>query len=60
MCTVHRPTLFQLVQSGELDPTIVITHVLGLGDAPDAITHFNAKEQEWVKVRIIKILSIIT
>ncbi|KAG0610437.1 hypothetical protein M758_7G065400 [Ceratodon purpureus] len=44
------PTLFRLVQSGELDPTIVITHVLGLGDAPDAYTHFNAKEEEWIKV----------
>jgi threonine dehydrogenase-like Zn-dependent dehydrogenase len=44
------PTLLPLVRSGELDPTTVITHVLGLGDAPEAYKHFNAKDEGWVKV----------
>lgn len=44
------PTLLPLVQSGELDPTTVITQILGLGDAPEAYKRFNAKEEGWVKV----------
>lgn len=44
------PTLLPLVQSGKLDPTIVITHVLGLGEAPEAYKHFNAKDDGWIKV----------
>jgi len=44
------PTLLPLVQSGELDPTTVITQILGLGDAPEAYKRFNAKDEGWVKV----------
>ncbi|XP_024400198.1 uncharacterized protein [Physcomitrium patens] len=44
------PTLLPLVQSGELDPTTVITHILGLGEAPEAYKHFNAKDEGWIKV----------
>lgn len=50
----HRPTLLPLVQSGELDPTTVITHILGLGEAPEAYKHFNAKDEGWIKVLDIK------
>jgi threonine dehydrogenase-like Zn-dependent dehydrogenase len=44
------PTLLPLVQSGKLDPTIVITQTLGLGEAPEAYKHFNAKDDGWIKV----------
>ncbi|KAJ7558192.1 hypothetical protein O6H91_04G027600 [Diphasiastrum complanatum] len=44
------PTLFPLVRSGKLDPTIVITHVLPLADAPRAYKIFNEKTDNCVKV----------
>jgi threonine dehydrogenase-like Zn-dependent dehydrogenase len=51
-CHVHkymRPLLGH-IEAGRLDPTFVITHRLGLGEAPDAYETFKHKEDECVKV----------
>ena len=38
------------IEAGRLDPTFVITHRLGLDDAPRAYETFKHKEDESVKV----------
>jgi threonine dehydrogenase-like Zn-dependent dehydrogenase len=49
---VHRymQPLMELVSTGVLDPTFVITHILSLDDAPDAYELFKRKEDGCVKV----------
>jgi threonine dehydrogenase-like Zn-dependent dehydrogenase len=49
---VHRylEPLLKLVQSGEVDPSFVITHRLKLEDAPEAYRIFRDKEDECIKV----------
>jgi threonine dehydrogenase-like Zn-dependent dehydrogenase len=42
--------LLERVQSGEIDPSFVITHRLGLDDAPDGYKMFRDKQDECVKV----------
>jgi threonine dehydrogenase-like Zn-dependent dehydrogenase len=42
--------LLAKVEKGELDPSFVITHRLGLDDAPKGYETFNSKEQGCVKV----------
>jgi len=44
------PTLLPLVQSGRIDSTLPITHVLPLSEAPRAFQIFNDKEDGCVKV----------
>jgi threonine dehydrogenase-like Zn-dependent dehydrogenase len=38
------------IESGEIDPTFVITHRVTLDEAPDAYRHFRDKDEPWVKV----------
>jgi threonine dehydrogenase-like Zn-dependent dehydrogenase len=49
---VHRYVgkLFELVQSGQIDPTFVITHRLALDDAPEAYKMFRDKTNHCIKV----------
>jgi threonine dehydrogenase-like Zn-dependent dehydrogenase len=51
-CHVQRYTkpLYERIKKGEIDPSFVITHQLGLGNAPDAYETFKHKEDECVKV----------
>jgi threonine dehydrogenase-like Zn-dependent dehydrogenase len=51
-CHVHkymRP-LLEHIEAGRLDPTFIVTHRLGLDDAPDGYETFKNKEDECVKV----------
>lgn len=45
-----RPTLLPKVVAGELKPSLVVTHVLPLEDAPKGFKIFNDKEDKCVKV----------
>jgi threonine dehydrogenase-like Zn-dependent dehydrogenase len=49
---VHRylRPLLERIQKGEIDPSFVITHHLGLDDAPKAYEMFRDKEDECIKV----------
>jgi threonine dehydrogenase-like Zn-dependent dehydrogenase len=49
---VHRylRPLLERIQKGEIDPSFVITHHLGLDDAPKAYAMFRDKEDECIKV----------
>jgi threonine dehydrogenase-like Zn-dependent dehydrogenase len=51
-CHVHRylKPLYERVRAGEIDPSFVITHRLGLDTAPDAYETFKHKQDECVKV----------
>jgi len=51
-CHVHRymKPLLQRIQSGEIDPTFVITHHMPLDQAPEAFDLFANKEDECLKV----------
>jgi threonine dehydrogenase-like Zn-dependent dehydrogenase len=51
-CHVQRYTrpLLQLIENGEIDPSFVITHRLGLEQAPDAFETFKHKQDDCVKV----------
>lgn len=44
------PHLYNMIINEEIDPTKIITHRLGLEDAPHAYTIFNNKEDNCVKV----------
>jgi hypothetical protein len=49
--TTHiRPTLLPKVQAGELKPSLVVTHILPLTDAPKGYQLFNDKKDGCVKV----------
>ncbi len=47
---LSRPTLLPMVQSGKIDSTLPITHVLPLSEAPRAYKIFDDKEDGCVKV----------
>jgi threonine dehydrogenase-like Zn-dependent dehydrogenase len=49
---MHRYTapLLKRIQSGEIDPSFVITHRLGLDEAPEAYRTFRDKREQCVKV----------
>jgi threonine dehydrogenase-like Zn-dependent dehydrogenase len=49
---VHRylRPLLERIQKGEIDPSFVITHHMGLDDAPKAYEMFRDKEDECIKV----------
>jgi threonine dehydrogenase-like Zn-dependent dehydrogenase len=51
-CHVQRymRPLLDLIESGRLDPTFIITHRLGLDDAPAGYDAFKEKQDECVKV----------
>ncbi|NYI07975.1 zinc-dependent alcohol dehydrogenase [Allostreptomyces psammosilenae] len=51
-CHVQRYTapLLERIRAGELDPSFVITHRMGLDEAPAAFEMFKNKEQDCVKV----------
>jgi threonine dehydrogenase-like Zn-dependent dehydrogenase len=51
-CHVHRymRPLLEHIQAGRLDPTFVITHRLGLDQAPEGYDTFMHKEEECMKV----------
>jgi threonine dehydrogenase-like Zn-dependent dehydrogenase len=51
-CHVHRymRPLLELIERGEIDPTFIITHRLGLDDAPKAYETFKHKQDDCVKV----------
>jgi threonine dehydrogenase-like Zn-dependent dehydrogenase len=51
-CHVQRymRPLLELIESGRLDPTFIITHQLGLDDAPAGYDAFKEKQDECVKV----------
>jgi threonine dehydrogenase-like Zn-dependent dehydrogenase len=51
-CHVHRylKPLYEHIRKGEIDPSFVITHRLGLDTAPDAYETFKHKQDECVKV----------
>jgi threonine dehydrogenase-like Zn-dependent dehydrogenase len=51
-CPVHRylRPLLERIESGEIDPSFVITHKLGLDDAPLGYETFKHKEDDCVKV----------
>ena len=46
----YMPTLLEKIQNGDIDPSFVITHRLGLDMAPDAYETFKHKQDECVKV----------
>ena len=51
-CHVHRymRPLLEHIEDGRLDPTFIVTHRLGLDQAPDAYETFKEKDDECVKV----------
>jgi threonine dehydrogenase-like Zn-dependent dehydrogenase len=51
-CHVQRylPRLYEHVRNGDIDPSFVVTHRLGLDDAPNAYETFKHKHDECVKV----------
>jgi threonine dehydrogenase-like Zn-dependent dehydrogenase len=51
-CHVHRylKPLYERIRSGQIDPSFVVTHRLGLDTAPDAYETFKHKQDECVKV----------
>ena len=42
--------LRNLIHTGRAKPSFLISHRLGLDDAPDAYAHFDAREDGWTKV----------
>jgi threonine dehydrogenase-like Zn-dependent dehydrogenase len=51
-CHVHRylKPLYEHIKQGHIDPSFVVTHRLGLGEAPDGYETFKHKQDECVKV----------
>ena len=51
-CHVHRylQPLYERIRNGDIDPSFVVTHRLGLDLAPDAYETFKHKQDECVKV----------
>ncbi|MFP5317077.1 MAG: zinc-dependent alcohol dehydrogenase [Acidimicrobiia bacterium] len=51
-CHVHRylQPLLEHVRAGRIDPTFIITHRMGLGEAPRAYEMFKEKQDDCVKV----------
>jgi threonine dehydrogenase-like Zn-dependent dehydrogenase len=48
----HMRGLMERIQKGEIDPTYIITHRVGMDEVPDAYQTFNDKEEECLKVVI--------
>ena len=50
MCSAIRQPLLKKIESGEIDPSFIITHRLPLDDAPEAYQKFRDKEDGCIKV----------
>lgn len=46
----YMPKLFEKIESGEIDPSFIITHKMKLEDAPEGYKIFNEKEDNCIKV----------
>ena len=46
----YMPMLFDLIESGEIDPSTIITHKMSLNDAPHGYDIFNKKEDDCIKI----------
>ena len=46
----YMPLLFEKIESGEIDPSFIITHKMKLEDAPKGYDIFNNKEDKCIKV----------
>ncbi len=46
----YMPLLFDKIESGEIDPSFIITHTMKLDDAPHGYDIFNNKEDSCIKV----------
>jgi hypothetical protein len=42
--------LCKLIHEGRAKPSFIVSHELGLEDAPEAYEHFDAREDGWTKV----------
>jgi len=42
--------LRDLIHQGKAAPSMLVSHNLGLADAPDAYRHFDARDKGWTKV----------
>jgi len=45
------PQLLELVRSGTVDPTAILSHVKSMASAIDAYRNFDLRKPGWVKVR---------
>lgn len=46
----YMPKLFDLIETGAIDPSFIITHEMKLDDAPHGYDIFNNKEDECIKI----------
>ncbi len=46
----YMPLLFDKIESGEIDPSFIITHKMKLEDAPHGYDIFNNKEDNCIKI----------
>jgi len=42
--------LCALISTGKAKPSLIVSHELGLDEAPEAYRHFNARDKGWTKV----------
>jgi len=42
--------LCTLISAGKAKPSLIISHELSLGEAPEAYKHFDARDKGWTKV----------
>jgi threonine dehydrogenase-like Zn-dependent dehydrogenase len=48
----YMPQLLERIERGEIDPSYIITHRIGLDDVPDMYKTFRAKQDGCIKVVI--------
>jgi alcohol dehydrogenase len=55
LCSVQQelPTLLKLATSGRIDPSVVVTHTMGLDEGPDAYALFAARSDGVGKVMLV-------
>jgi len=46
----YMPMLFDKIESGEIDPSFIITHEMPLDAAPEGYKMFNEKQDKCIKV----------
>lgn len=51
------PMLVEMVRTGMIDPTMVLTQVEGITDAIDAYKHFDERQPGWIKVALAPTLA---
>ena len=51
-CQKYFPYVMEKIRSGELDPSFIITHRIGLEDVPEAYKKLHNKEDGYIKVFI--------